>query len=339
MIPIESKTINNKLYIRLIALWILIEAFLGGIIHGLKLPVSGLFVGGSAMICIILIAHHFPAKGSVIKAMILVAIFKMMLSPHSPAPAYLAVFFQGVLGEFLLKRKSVFALASISFGIITMLESATQRILVLVFLYGSEFWEAVDVWLVKTTGIGQFSQFSIVLAAGYLALHFLVGAFLGWCGWRLSKISFQEQNGVMKINTQGISMKEPLSPKIGKRQKKVRLGIFLLWVFAVFFFVQALLQPEKAFLPANKIFELILRFFIILSTWFLIIQPVLTRIIRQWLKGKKGELASQIADIHSIIPEVKFLVVESWKRSGARLSNLKLFLKILLFNLFQADNE
>ena len=339
MIPIESKTVNNKLYIRLIALWILIEAFLGGIIHGLKLPVSGLFVGGSAMICIILIAHHFPAKGSVIKAMILVAIFKMMLSPHSPAPAYLAVFFQGVLGEFLLKRKSVFALASVLFGIITMLESATQRILVLVFLYGSEFWEAVDVWLVKTTGIEQFSQFSIVLAAGYLAMHFLVGAFLGWCGWRLSKISFQEQNGVMKINTHGISMEEPLSPKIGKRQKKVRLGLFLLWVFAVFFFVQALLQPEKAFLPANKIFELILRFFIILSTWFLIIQPVLTRIIRQWLKGKKGELASQIADIHSIIPEVKFLVVESWKRSGARLSNLKLFLKILLFNLFYADNE
>jgi hypothetical protein len=143
----------------------------------------------------------------------------------------------------------------------------------------------------------------------------------------------------MKIITHRISIEEPLSPKTGKRQKKVRLGLFLLWIFAVFFFVQALLQPEKAFLPANKIFELILRFFIILSTWFLIIQPVLTKLIRRWLKEKKGELASQIADIHSIIPEVKFLVIESWKRSGSKLSNLKLFLKILLFNLFHADNE
>jgi hypothetical protein len=339
MIPIESKIVNNKLYIRLIALWILIEAFLGGIIHGLKLPVSGLFVGGSAMICIILIAHHFPEKGSVLKAMILVAIFKMMLSPHSPTPAYLAVFFQGILGEFLLKRKSYFAISSILFGIITMMESATQRILVLVFLYGSEFWKAVDVWLAKTTGIEHFNQFSIVLATGYLAMHFLVGAFLGWCGWRLSILNFEGQYEDLKIKASGNLKEEFLYPKAIINRRKGKLGLYLIWIMSVFFFIQAWLQPEKALLPANKIFELIFRFFIIASTWFLIIQPVLTMIIRQWLKGKKSELTNQISDIQSIIPEVKFLVIESWKRSGAKLSNLKLFLKILFFNLFHAENE
>ena len=37
--------LDKQVYYRLIALWIFCEAVLGGIIHGLKLPVSGLIVG------------------------------------------------------------------------------------------------------------------------------------------------------------------------------------------------------------------------------------------------------------------------------------------------------
>ncbi|HEY6503012.1 MAG TPA: hypothetical protein VIZ28_03470, partial [Chitinophagaceae bacterium] len=92
---------NPVIYYRLIALWVLNEAMLGGIIHGLKIPVSGLIVGGAAVICICLIAWYVPKKGAIIKATIIVAIFKMMLSPQAPPPAYMAVFFQGLMGELL----------------------------------------------------------------------------------------------------------------------------------------------------------------------------------------------------------------------------------------------
>jgi len=54
---------NSLLYYRLIALWALAEALLGGIIHGLRIPVSGLVVGSCAVICICLIAWYAPAKG------------------------------------------------------------------------------------------------------------------------------------------------------------------------------------------------------------------------------------------------------------------------------------
>jgi hypothetical protein len=94
----EAKEISfeKQVYYRLIALWVLCEAFLGGIIHGLKLPISGLVVGSGAIICICLIAYNVQVKGAIIKATIIVAIFKMMLSPHSPPTAYVAVFVPGV---------------------------------------------------------------------------------------------------------------------------------------------------------------------------------------------------------------------------------------------------
>ena len=104
---ITKQLMNKQIYYRLIALWVLCEAMLGGIIHGLKIPVSGLFVGSSAVICICLIAWYVPQKGAIIKATIIVAIFKMMLSPQAPPPAYIAVFFQGLLGELLFFRNRI----------------------------------------------------------------------------------------------------------------------------------------------------------------------------------------------------------------------------------------
>src|SRR5215510_10131541 len=96
-----ARTYNLQVYYRIIALWVLAEAMLGGIIFALKLPVSGLVVGSCAVICICLIGFYSPARGAIIKATIIVAIFKMMLSPQAPILAYAAVFFQGILGELL----------------------------------------------------------------------------------------------------------------------------------------------------------------------------------------------------------------------------------------------
>src|SRR5262245_56179604 len=127
---------SQQLYYRLIALWVVCEALLGGIIHGFKLPVSGLVVGSSAVICICLIAYYVPAKGAILKATLIVAIFKMMLSPQSPLPAYFAVFFQGLLAELPFYRRLHYQLSCLFFAIIALLESSVQRILVMMIVYG-----------------------------------------------------------------------------------------------------------------------------------------------------------------------------------------------------------
>src|ERR1041385_8287233 len=108
----EPQSISpNVIYYRLIGLWVLCEAMLGGIIHAAKIPVSGLIVGSCAVVCICLIAFYNSTKGAIIKATIIVAVFKMILSPQAPPLAYLAVFFQGIMGELLFGKRKFYRFA------------------------------------------------------------------------------------------------------------------------------------------------------------------------------------------------------------------------------------
>jgi hypothetical protein len=52
----------------------------------------------------------YSPKGSYYKSTIIVGIFKMMLSPQAPPPAYIAVFFQGLMGELLFWKKRFFSI-------------------------------------------------------------------------------------------------------------------------------------------------------------------------------------------------------------------------------------
>src|SRR4029078_9591220 len=144
--------VNSLIYYRLITLWVLNEAMLGGIIHGLKIPVSGLVVGSCAVVCISLIGWYVPRKGAIIKATIIVAVFKMMLSPHSPPPAYIAVFFQGLLGELLFWRKRCFTLSCVLLAVLALVESALQRILVLTLIYGNDLWKVINDFIRNLAG-------------------------------------------------------------------------------------------------------------------------------------------------------------------------------------------
>jgi len=111
-----NPNIHEAIYYRLIALWILCEALLGSIIFTFRIPVSGLVIGSCAVTCIALIGWYHPSKGSILKATIIVAIFKMMLTPQALPTAYIAVFFQGLMGELLFWNRKNYKLACITFG-------------------------------------------------------------------------------------------------------------------------------------------------------------------------------------------------------------------------------
>src|SRR5688572_9488138 len=98
---IEDKISNSALYYRLVAFWVVCEAFAGGIMHAAKIPFTGMVVSSLAVTSIALIAYFIPTKSAILKATIIVAFFKLALSPHSPPTAYIAVFFQGYLGYIL----------------------------------------------------------------------------------------------------------------------------------------------------------------------------------------------------------------------------------------------
>src|SRR5688572_20713155 len=171
---------NPVIYYRLIALWVLCEAMLGGIIHALRIPVSGLFVGSCAVICICLIAYYVPARGAILKATLIVAIFKMMLSPQAPPPAYLAVFFQGLMGELLFLNRRIYKVSCVLLGLIALLESGLQRIIALTIVYGNDLWVAINEFINGITQQQQLTNYSLLLAAAYVILHVVAGLLVGW---------------------------------------------------------------------------------------------------------------------------------------------------------------
>ena len=89
MIEASINQVNDKTIIkRLTTLWAFSEAALGGLLHGLKVPMRGIFVGGSASVLISLISFFSNRKGTVLKSTLLVIIVKGIVSPHSPLTAY-----------------------------------------------------------------------------------------------------------------------------------------------------------------------------------------------------------------------------------------------------------
>ena len=148
------KNISDRLgtahYLRidvLTALWALTEAALGGVLHAFRIPLTGLFINSSAVLFMVLIATSTDKKGAILKATLIVMIIKGMVSPHSPLTAYIAVGFQGLMGELLLRSKKYLTIASVALGTITLFQSAIQKIVVLTVVYGNNLWETIDVFL------------------------------------------------------------------------------------------------------------------------------------------------------------------------------------------------
>jgi hypothetical protein len=180
----------------LASVWGVTEAGLGGVMHGLKLPFTGLTVGGVATASLIALAAHerglytpnaTPQRSTqlLVEVTATVLLIKALVSPHSPVTAYIAVAFQGVLAAGLFRIVAPFRLAAVLFAALAMAESATQKLLMMVLVYGHAFLDALDAltafaWgQIASAGIQPPVSSSSVLIA-FLALYVGWGLLLGW---------------------------------------------------------------------------------------------------------------------------------------------------------------
>jgi len=263
------------IYYRLIALWVLFEAMLGGIIHGLKIPISGLFVGGSAVICICLIAWYVPQRGAIIKATIIVAIFKMMLSPQAPPPAYIAVFFQGFLGELLFFRnRKFYQFSCILLAVLSLLESGLQRILVLTIVYGNDLWKVINDFINGLTKQKISTNYSLLIGTAYISLHLLTGILVGLLASVLPKRieKWSKQKELL------IELKEgelTILPATVKKRKRLKTALFIVWIILVGLYAQSYFNIGKPLLPTYIALKIVVRSFIIVLSWIFLIGPLL----------------------------------------------------------------
>lgn len=131
--------------LNLTALWALSESGLGGLLHGFKIPITGLVLGGFAVMIVSMMARlsQSPFK-TIIQATLTVIMIKALVSPHSPPPAYLAVAFQGIIGALIYTLIPAFTTATFIYASLAMLESAAQKFIIMTILFGREIWTAMD---------------------------------------------------------------------------------------------------------------------------------------------------------------------------------------------------
>lgn len=322
-----------QLFYRITALWVLCEAFAGGFLHAAKIPFAGMMVSSLAVCCIAMLAWYSGGKGTIIKATIIVAIFKLLLSPHSPPTAYLAVFFQGAIGQLFLGNKKYFKPAVILVAVLSLAESAMQRLLVLWFVYGESFWTALDKFIQKITGEKTVTNYSLWIAAGYVFIHMLAGFIAGsWISSFLTKIKSWKDNHPQFAFQATATGELPRAGLPKKKKKRLFLKIFI--ASLLFFYLLTIIKPEWAPLPGGKIAPIFLRAVVILLAWYFLLGPLIMRFIKNRLLQQQALHKAAIENTMAVLPEMKTIFTLAWKASAQRsgLRRIQLFAHIVLAN-------
>ncbi len=315
-------------YFRLIAFWVVCEAFAGGIIHAVKLPFSGMIVGSLAVFCIIMIGKNFPGKGNIIKATVLVCIFKLMLSPHSPPTAYIAVLFQGLVGELLFRLKLSLRLTAVLLAVLALVESSIQRILVLWILYGNQFWDAVGKYLEKFSGSEKGSSIPQQIAIGYISIHAVFGLLVGYY---FAKLASADHPALQLPTT--MTNSDFIQPR--RKKKKIKWIFFSVWLILAAIVAYGYAYPQKALISGKSAVWIVFRAFTILLAWYFILSPLLMKWFRKKMEGSKTKMMGGFMAIESLLPSTKEIFYHSWLHSSDRKGVFRIhkFLQLLNANM------
>lgn len=297
---------------RLTALWAFTESGLGGIMHALQIPFTGLLVGGMAIVMICLIAKtgdaHFK---QVLKSAVIVLIVKAMVSPHTPPPAYLAVSFQALLGYGLFRLTGIHFLSIFLLSTLAMLESAIQKMLILTLFYGESLWKAMDS-LVNfiTSQFGMKTENgSYWIAGAYLFIYLLGGVFIAWLA-RYSMQKLHSGQGAEQITFNN----KPWADVTGK--KRIIHG--RIWVMiAVLILLSALLflfapDHKQGWLAVARTLSWTLTAIII---WYVFISPLFSKLVGRFLKKNQPRYSGEVLQVISFLPVLKRLTAMAWQQS------------------------
>ncbi len=328
------KTVDKEsALIRLTALWAMNEAALGGLLHLFRTPFSGLILASVAVILISLIAYIAEHPGrEILKALIIVLIIKLTLSPHSPITAYIAVSFQGLLGA-LLYSFLPFRVSAIILGLLGLVESVFQKLLTLTLLFGMPLWESLDIFVehvLKRLGYSAGNvegQGSFWIVSSYVLVYaitgIVVGILIGNLPKRINQVLPSLEVPDISISAIGQSSKKK---KVFWKTKKFRFFVIILTLLAIIYF--SVPQAKEILHPLYLFFRVV----VILLLWFLIVSPLLLKLLHTFLKKKESTYSKDVQKAMSLLPAFKALMVQAWK-DVASYSGLKRIRQFIVVSL------
>lgn len=347
--PTQHKFNNPKSISKIIALWGFSEATLGGILHAFNIPFTGLFVGGVAIILISLIAYLSDNKGSIIKTTLIVITIKGVVSPHTPLTAYFAVFLQGVAAQILFNLIKNVRLAALIFGIIAMLLSGLQKLIILTLVFGNTLWDSIDIYssfIINEIFSGnknpEIYSLSLMIMSFYVGIHLIAGIFFGYIAGKLPRwidetqksdnySSLLDEIEVIKNNHNG--------KKKRKSWWKKKSGIIFILIMTAML-VLSYLFPEFGRGNVSKVAVMILRSTIIMIVWIFLLAPILLKAFHKYLNKKQKSYSADITGIIELFPYIRSILKFSWNKTKqlSKLKRVKTFLVttltlLLLMNL------
>ncbi len=283
---------------KLTALWATSESVLGGILHGMHIPMSGVVLAGFAVIIISLIAKYsdHPSR-DILQSLVIVLLIKGIASPHSPITAYIAVSFQALLAAVIYYFFPVRYFSAVTFGVISLLESALQKIGVLTFIFGMHLWSAFRDFFDQLAFQLDFiplQDMPYLLLCLYLFIYLIAGIAAGIFSVQIPRLIEVEWNFIQKnpIDTS--------SPKTTKTSilREYRMGILI--TCALLFFGVLIYS-----IPDEQLGWVLLRSLLALILIYGIITPLFRFWLKRWKKKAHTKSPTKLISVLNLMPQFK----------------------------------
>lgn len=327
---------------RLTALWALNECGLGGLMHALNSPFTGLTVGSIAMCCIASICFFAKNKWpAVLSSLLVVLIIKGLVSPHSTPTAYLAVSFQAVAGACIYRWVPGLLFSSMLFVTIGLLESAFQRILTLTILYGNTLWKAIDMWGMYVTekwGVVLPISSSRMLIGTYVLIYFLTGLVVGWLLYRLL-ISIRKHWSDVRYKLVLTPENQKVFLFTKKSASKSKRVFFFLAIILIILLSYMWLNPSSV----EEAWISIIRALLILIVWFAFLGPLMMKFVKKSLDKKHSALAEEVSHAMDAFPYLLWILDQTRKETKSlngwpRAKNFVLYSLLYILQFRLADD-
>jgi hypothetical protein len=347
----EIKKINHtdeyKLKIsaaKITAAWAFSEAALGGLLHALHIPFTGLMVGGVASIFISMIAYYSDKPEDILRSTIIVVIVKGVISPHTPLMAYIAVMGQGGIGYLIFRLINNHKLSTLLLSTITLTFFGFQKLIFLTIVFGNEFWNSINTftnYIINQFIIDDASSsinISLIVIGAYGSVHILGGLVFGIISGNMPKNLMKIKNYLDEQKIKPSDYIDDVDLPIKRKKKKNKKYFFGIILIAIL--VSSYLIPEAENQSSTKIVVMFIRSIIILFLWFTFLGPLLRRGLNKYISKKKSLYADEIGKIIDIFPIMKSIAAYSWKQSkkSSGMRKFKTFF-ILLFGLLLFDER
>ena len=307
---------------KLTALWALSECGLGGVLHALKIPVTGFVLGAFSIVILYFIARYSnQVWKDILKATLIVLLVKFTISPHTPVPAYIAVGFQGLMGALLFSTVGANRTGAMLLGFITMIESALQKILVMTLLFGESIWKAFDVYInsiLKSWRILEGISNAYTIAGIYVLVYGIWGIFIGY---KTIGIFNKVNNQASAVLTQyeQLSKSDITDTRVVKTDKNRQLIIQFAGI--LLFIVSAYLYSDNQ----NGIGYMLLRSISVILFFYFVLMPVLKWAVQKLLLKKRTQHQASLTEVIEEVNSLRKGIKPAYQLASVRSNWLKRF--------------